>query len=206
MKTTIWEKYAMRIFEKPNTTGRKEVDGEIPKSEARIVELDMWEIEFTSVIRFEKEKFVKENVGYRSRPTDWHPSCSLSTDGKRWARTYSQGSTQWEGNSPASKRRIGNWGRLHGQTASRAKAQQGMGERCSPKRQKNAESGWIPWKWMWFTKLFSLIRNIKWHSNYGTSMESNWFGDAGARKKKCCQNIERGSEACFRLLKNPAVW
>ena len=47
----------MRVFDKMDATGMEKVEGEISKSEARIVKLDAQEDEFTGVINREKEKF-----------------------------------------------------------------------------------------------------------------------------------------------------
>ena len=51
------EKSIMRGFNKADVVGMKDVEGEISKSQARIVELDAQEIEFTGTINHEKEKF-----------------------------------------------------------------------------------------------------------------------------------------------------
>ena len=47
----------MRAFNKADTAGMKEVEGEISKSEANIVKLDSQEVKFTDTINREKEKF-----------------------------------------------------------------------------------------------------------------------------------------------------
>ena len=51
------EKSIMRAFDKEDVAGMKDVEGEISKSEARIVELEAQELEFTGTINREKEKF-----------------------------------------------------------------------------------------------------------------------------------------------------
>ena len=51
------EKSIMRGFDKADAVGMKEVEGEISKSEARIVKLDTQKAEFTGAINREKEKF-----------------------------------------------------------------------------------------------------------------------------------------------------
>ena len=51
------EKSIMRVFDKAGAAGMKEVEGEISKSEARIVRLDAQEVRFTGAINREKEKF-----------------------------------------------------------------------------------------------------------------------------------------------------
>ena len=52
------EKSIVQAFDKTDTVRMKEVEGEISKSEARIVKLDAQEVEFTSAINRELEKFV----------------------------------------------------------------------------------------------------------------------------------------------------
>ena len=47
----------MRAFAKADAAGMKEVEGEISKSEARIVKLNSQEVKFTDAINREKEKF-----------------------------------------------------------------------------------------------------------------------------------------------------
>ena len=47
----------MRAFAKADAAGMKEVEGEISKSEARIVKLDAHEVKFIGAINREKEKF-----------------------------------------------------------------------------------------------------------------------------------------------------
>ena len=51
------EKSIMRVFDKADAAGMKGVEGEILKSEARIVELGAQEAKFTGTIGSEKEKF-----------------------------------------------------------------------------------------------------------------------------------------------------
>ena len=51
------EKSIMRGFDKADAVGMKEVEGEISKSEARIVKLDTQKAEFIGAINREKEKF-----------------------------------------------------------------------------------------------------------------------------------------------------
>ena len=51
------EKSIIRAFDKEDVAGMKDVEGEISKSEARIVELEAQELEFTGTINREKEKF-----------------------------------------------------------------------------------------------------------------------------------------------------
>ena len=51
------EKSIMRVFDKMDTAGMREVEGEISKSEVRIVKLDAQEAKFTGAISREKEKF-----------------------------------------------------------------------------------------------------------------------------------------------------
>ena len=51
------EKSIMRAFNKEDVAGMKDVEGEISKSEARIIELEAQELEFTGTINREKEKF-----------------------------------------------------------------------------------------------------------------------------------------------------
>ena len=47
----------MQAFDKMDVTEMKKVEGEISKSEARIMKLDTQEVEFTGAINREKEKF-----------------------------------------------------------------------------------------------------------------------------------------------------
>ena len=47
----------MRVFDKADAAGMKEVEGEISKSKASIVKLDSQEVRFTGAISREKEKF-----------------------------------------------------------------------------------------------------------------------------------------------------
>ena len=51
------EKSIMRAFDKTDAVGMKKVEGEISKSEARIVKLDAQVVEFTGAISHEKERF-----------------------------------------------------------------------------------------------------------------------------------------------------
>ena len=51
------EKSIMRVFDKADVAEMKEVEGEISKTEVRIVKLDTQEIKFTDAINREKEKF-----------------------------------------------------------------------------------------------------------------------------------------------------
>ena len=60
------EKSIMRVFDKVDAAGMKEVEGEISKSEASIVKLDAQEVQFTGAINREKEKF----DGLKAQATD----------------------------------------------------------------------------------------------------------------------------------------
>lgn len=51
------EKSVMRVFDKEDAAGMKQVEGEISEAEARVVKLDAQEVEFTGAIHREKEKF-----------------------------------------------------------------------------------------------------------------------------------------------------
>ena len=52
----------MRGFNKADVVGMKDVEGEISKSQARIVKLDAQELEFTGAINREKERFAELKV------------------------------------------------------------------------------------------------------------------------------------------------
>ena len=65
-KLQFEEKSIMRVFDKADSAGMKEVEEEISKSEARIVKLDMQGIKFTDAINREKEKF----DGLKTQATD----------------------------------------------------------------------------------------------------------------------------------------
>ena len=51
------EKSIMQVFDKADVAEMREVEGEISKSEARIVELDTREVDFIGAVNREKEKF-----------------------------------------------------------------------------------------------------------------------------------------------------
>ena len=53
----VEEKSIMQAFDKADAAGMKTVEGEISKSEVRIMKLDAQEVEFTGAISHEKEKF-----------------------------------------------------------------------------------------------------------------------------------------------------
>ena len=53
----VEEKSIMQAFDKMDATEMKKVEGEISKSEARIIDLNAQEVEFTGAISHEKEKF-----------------------------------------------------------------------------------------------------------------------------------------------------
>ena len=51
------EKSVMRVFDKEDAAGMKQVEGKISEAEARVVKLNAQEVEFTGAIKREKAKF-----------------------------------------------------------------------------------------------------------------------------------------------------
>lgn len=98
------EKSIMKMFEKKDAKGMKQVAGEISKSEKRIEDLDVQEAEFTGAINREKEKF----DGLKEQAADLDPY--ELTDARLALRPEMERAARERIRSGTSSGKIGFWG------------------------------------------------------------------------------------------------